>query len=147
VKLPAHTGRAYGKCRYDYRIGFDSTAGVRYRPPRLQSWASRRLALERTCSCFQITGILKRLDKLETLSYINGVLGYSRNIDPGIFKGNCIASRGGKIRRDHLEETKQILLKSMDEGKIIPSVLNTQLVKTRWQEARHGIHHVRQDHS
>ena len=47
VKLPRG---ASGKCRYDYRVGFDSTAGVRYRPPA-PAWqeggASSRLARDR----------------------------------------------------------------------------------------------------
>jgi len=40
AKLPAPAyrrqaqGGASGKCKHDYRIGFDSTAGVRCRPPR-----------------------------------------------------------------------------------------------------------------
>ena len=35
-------GGASGKCKYDYTVGFDSTAGVRYRPPRPCLPAGRR---------------------------------------------------------------------------------------------------------
>jgi hypothetical protein len=42
-------GGASGKCRYDYRVGFDSSPGVRFRPPSQptadrQDGASSRLA-------------------------------------------------------------------------------------------------------
>ena len=59
MKLPAHpvkTGQARlglpGNEEYDYKVGFDSTAGVRYRPPATplrrdrQGGASSRLARE-----------------------------------------------------------------------------------------------------
>jgi hypothetical protein len=33
-EAPRLQGGASGKCSYDYTVGFDSSAGVRCRPPR-----------------------------------------------------------------------------------------------------------------
>ena len=33
-EAPRPQGGASGKCSYDYTVDFDSTAGVRFRPPR-----------------------------------------------------------------------------------------------------------------
>ena len=49
-EAPRPQGGASGKCRYDYRAGFDSTSGVRYRPLRpclSAGGASSRLAREK----------------------------------------------------------------------------------------------------
>ena len=35
---PRPQGGASRKCSYDYTVGFDSTAGVRFRPPRLYAY-------------------------------------------------------------------------------------------------------------
>jgi peptidoglycan LD-endopeptidase LytH len=60
-EAPGPEGGASGKCRYDYRVGFDSTAGVRYRPPRPCLWqesgASSRLARgQEDRLCFPLKG-------------------------------------------------------------------------------------------
>ena len=46
-EAPRPEGGASGKGRHDYRVGFDSSAGVRSHPPRLQGVASNPLAREK----------------------------------------------------------------------------------------------------
>jgi hypothetical protein len=46
-EAPHPEGGAAGKGRDDDRVGFDSGAGIRYRPPRLQGVASSRPAREK----------------------------------------------------------------------------------------------------